>query len=56
MHATKRTRFENYVNYAGSKTNANDKNDVIPFENYVNYAGSKTVDPLLGGVLRLRTM
>ena len=35
-------RFENYVNYAGSKTI-----DITPpclalFENYVNYAGSKT--------------
>ena len=35
--------FENYVNYAGSKTNlACDILD-IPFENYVNYAGSKTM-------------
>ena len=35
--------FENYVNYAGSKTH-----NMMPitgprFENYVNYAGSKTL-------------
>ena len=34
--------FENYVNYAGSKTVSQD--DIVErwFENYVNYAGSKT--------------
>ena len=36
-------QFENYVNYAGSKTKA--ITDVVfsMFENYVNYAGSKTL-------------
>ena len=34
--------FENYVNYAGSKTNLACDILEIPFENYVNYAGSKT--------------
>ena len=34
--------FENYVNYAGSKTSETGANACAPFENYVNYAGSKT--------------
>ena len=34
--------FENYVNYAGSKTRLRWRNDKRRFENYVNYAGSKT--------------
>ena len=34
--------FENYVNYAGSKTNAKIGPMLAVFENYVNYAGSKT--------------
>ena len=34
--------FENYVNYAGSKTYRNGVTSVGKFENYVNYAGSKT--------------
>ena len=35
--------FENYVNYAGSKTVGDRSIDYYGFENYVNYAGSKTV-------------
>ena len=35
-------RFENYVNYAGSKTRRNGRCANHAFENYVNYAGSKT--------------
>ena len=39
----KRTQeFENYVNYAGSKTDLFIANITDGFENYVNYAGSKT--------------
>ena len=34
--------FENYVNYAGSKTDASGFMSLATFENYVNYAGSKT--------------
>ena len=34
--------FENYVNYAGSKTKKDIKSVNAQFENYVNYAGSKT--------------
>ena len=34
--------FENYVNYAGSKTLRDGDSSVVVFENYVNYAGSKT--------------
>ena len=34
--------FENYVNYAGSKTVAGLVAGTNLFENYVNYAGSKT--------------
>ena len=37
--------FENYVNYAGSKTSTCITNKIIGFENYVNYAGSKTQFP-----------
>ena len=35
--------FENYVNYAGSKTHKATSINNKPFENYVNYAGSKTI-------------
>ena len=35
--------FENYVNYAGSKTDCFTRFIENMFENYVNYAGSKTV-------------
>ncbi len=34
--------FENYVNYAGSKTSTMLALKQTKFENYVNYAGSKT--------------
>ena len=34
--------FENYVNYAGSKTLNLTFTCMLEFENYVNYAGSKT--------------
>ena len=34
--------FENYVNYAGSKTWSDPDMLSHLFENYVNYAGSKT--------------
>ena len=36
------TWFENYVNYAGSKTKKSVSANIFKFENYVNYAGSKT--------------
>ena len=36
------TPFENYVNYAGSKTESVGYRLSNMFENYVNYAGSKT--------------
>ena len=36
------SEFENYVNYAGSKTETSISVKIISFENYVNYAGSKT--------------
>ena len=36
-------KFENYVNYAGSKTCLNTMQGGGRFENYVNYAGSKTL-------------
>ena len=36
--------FENYVNYAGSKTSFLTSVSMFAFENYVNYAGSKTTD------------
>ena len=35
-------QFENYVNYAGSKTLSAQDMKMKVFENYVNYAGSKT--------------
>ena len=35
--------FENYVNYAGSKTLYSANKHRLMFENYVNYAGSKTL-------------
>ena len=38
------TVFENYVNYAGSKTTLSVKKVNFKFENYVNYAGSKTAN------------
>ena len=41
------TVFENYVNYAGSKTNVCPFPPTRMFENYVNYAGSKTVSALI---------
>ena len=37
-----RSTFENYVNYAGSKTFRFPRASIVLFENYVNYAGSKT--------------
>ena len=37
-----KARFENYVNYAGSKTSIPGDAYTLMFENYVNYAGSKT--------------
>ena len=36
-------QFENYVNYAGSKTFLSLLIVISWFENYVNYAGSKTL-------------
>ena len=48
--------FENYVNYAGSKTWETSSKSNHMFENYVNYAGSKTTLPLLYQNYRLRTM
>ena len=48
--------FENYVNYAGSKTRFRTLTMLIPFENYVNYAGSKTLSTLQLPYLCLRTM
>ena len=36
------SKFENYVNYAGSKTSVSWLQVAQLFENYVNYAGSKT--------------
>ena len=49
-------QFENYVNYAGSKTEVIAYITKGLFENYVNYAGSKTVasSPVYG--FSLRTM
>ena len=38
--------FENYVNYAGSKTTIKLVFGTLMFENYVNYAGSKTLKSL----------
>ena len=42
QHLLQRTLFENYVNYAGSKTITYGMHACVKFENYVNYAGSKT--------------
>ena len=56
MSAADAQEFENYVNYAGSKTFRPPSTHDSQFENYVNYAGSKThaaVDVLYGC---LRTM
>ena len=39
--------FENYVNYAGSKTRSSRTIKSKWFENYVNYAGSKTTHRLI---------
>ena len=39
--------FENYVNYAGSKTLFVLISYKLMFENYVNYAGSKTFHSFL---------
>ena len=41
-------RFENYVNYAGSKTVPPSRFANHSFENYVNYAGSKTTFKCIG--------
>ena len=49
-------QFENYVNYAGSKTDWYSRLEELQFENYVNYAGSKTVRSYLLEIIRLRTM
>ena len=46
---TQHLRFENYVNYAGSKTHECNNDSAIRFENYVNYAGSKTDLSVLSG-------
>ena len=48
--------FENYVNYAGSKTVGLTTKITFVFENYVNYAGSKTPKNWTTKGLRLRTM
>ena len=42
-HTPPKKPFENYVNYAGSKTIEATITPNIAFENYVNYAGSKTL-------------
>ena len=42
MQTTSKAMFENYVNYAGSKTIQQNFQESIQFENDVNYAGSKT--------------
>ena len=48
--------FENYVNYAGSKTISLNGVSLGKFENYVNYAGSKTISTHLHDTGGLRTM
>ena len=48
--------FENYVNYAGSKTDMELLNHFDTFENYVNYAGSKTTMYGFDSMFCLRTM
>ena len=50
------TPFENYVNYAGSKTPLYHFKIKYQFENYVNYASSKTPPLPYTYILRLRTM
>ena len=42
LHLLVANTFENYVNYAGSKTDPMSPTVDHMFENYVNYAGSKT--------------
>ena len=49
-------QFENYVNYAGSKTFSLACRINAWFENYVNYAGSKTETMRDKQDGRLRTM
>ena len=48
--------FENYVNYAGSKTYMKKLAGGNTFENYVNYAGSKTDFTVTNTFPGLRTM
>ena len=48
--------FENYVNYAGSKTKVMRPTIYHQFENYVNYAGSKTYFTHKDNPDSLRTM
>ena len=48
--------FENYVNYAGSKTRFRQLGLNCLFENYVNYAGSKTTITVRTTTDSLRTM
>ena len=48
--------FENYVNYAGSKTVTIRCYLLSQFENYVNYAGSKTEVFMIVPLSCLRTM
>ena len=48
--------FENYVNYAGSKTTSSIFPNAPLFENYVNYAGSKTKPVPHTTPIGLRTM
>ena len=49
-------QFENYVNYAGSKTADAVAQSDTRFENYVNYAGSKTMVNVPFSSSCLRTM
>ena len=49
MWAGEYLMFENYVNYAGSKTSNGNTIFNNLFENYVNYAGSKTWPVKLSG-------
>ena len=50
------SEFENYVNYAGSKTDSILHCSFLLFENYVNYAGSKTTMYGFDSMFCLRTM
>ena len=50
------SEFENYVNYAGSKTLLSSITFPMMFENYVNYAGSKTLPLQTVATTCLRTM